>query len=49
MEVNTYTGALEANQGHASAMIGELKSLSKKSHVQVNRIKNKLKPEVSLV
>jgi hypothetical protein len=49
MEVNTYTVALEANQGHASAMIGELKSLSKKSHVKVNRIKNKLKPEVSLV
>ena len=49
MKVNTYTVALEANQGHASAMIGELKSLSKKSHVQVNRIKNKLKPEVSLV
>ena len=49
MEVNTYTVALEANQGHATPMIGELKSLSKKSHVQVNRIKNKLKPEVSLV
>ena len=49
MEVNTYTVALEANQGHDSAMIGELKSFSKKSHVQVNRIKNKLKPEVSLV
>ena len=49
MEVNTYTVALESNQGHASAMIGELKSLSKKSHVQVDRIKNKLNPEVSLV
>ncbi len=49
MEVNTYTVALEANQGHASAIIGELKSLPKKSHVQVNQIKNKLKPEVSLV
>tara|TARA_B100000575_G_scaffold221256_1_gene181682 strand:+ start:1536 stop:1685 length:150 start_codon:yes stop_codon:yes gene_type:complete len=49
MEVNTYTVALEANQSHASAIFGELKSLSNKSHVKVNRVKSKSRPEVSLV
>jgi hypothetical protein len=49
MKVTTYTVALEPNQGHASAIIRDLKKVYKDSPVLERRLKTRMKREVSLV
>ena len=49
MKVNTYTVALEPNQGHASAIIRGLKKVSKEPLILVRNLKTRRKKEAILV
>jgi len=49
MKVNTYTVALEPNQGHASAIIRDLKKVSKEPPILVRNLKTRGKREAILV
>jgi len=49
MKVNTYTVALEPNQGHASAIIRDFKKVSKEPPILVRNLKARRKKEVVLV
>tara|TARA_Y100001936_G_C15734002_1_gene487532 strand:+ start:265 stop:414 length:150 start_codon:yes stop_codon:yes gene_type:complete len=49
MKVNTYTVALEPNQGHASAIVRDLKKVSKEPPILVRNLKTRRKKEAILV